>query len=149
MSQADRFCPYAAVYLVLLKDGQALFLKRVPGSYQAGNYSLVAGHLDGDESATQAMIREAKEEAAIILKPEYLEVVHVMHRISSDREYIDLYLKAEKWEGEIINMEPAKCDELKWLELNNLPENIVPEVRLAFENISKNIHYSEFGWNLK
>ena len=43
-------------------------------------------------------------------------------------------------------MEPDKCSELKWNKIDDLPDNIIPEVKLALENISKVIHYSEFGW---
>jgi hypothetical protein len=43
-------------------------------------------------------------------------------------------------------MEPHKCDDLRWFELDNLPENTVLYIRQAIDCISKNIFYSEFGW---
>ena len=146
MSKNERFRIYIAAYLMLIKDGQVLLLRRANTGYQDGNYSLVAGHLDGAETAKQSIIREAKEEAGIILKPADLEVVHVMHRYRTDREYIDIYLKTNAWEGEPTNMEPDKCDELKWCALENLPENMIPEVKLALENTKKKIFYGEIGW---
>ena len=146
MSEKERFKPYAAAYLVLIKDGQVLLLRRFNTGYQDGNYSLVAGHLDGGETTKQCIIHEASEEAGIKLSPEDLEVVHVMHRYRHDREYFDMYLRAEKWTGDIANMEPDKCDELKWYNMNGLPDNMLPEVKLALENINKNVHSGEFGW---
>ena len=146
MSKKERFKPYAAAYLVLIKDGQVLLLRRFNTGYQDGNYSLIAGHLDGGEKTKQCIIREASEEAGIKVSPEDLDVVHVMHRYRPDREYFDIYLCAEKWAGEIANMEPDKCDELKWYDMDSLPDNILPEVKLALENINKNVHYGEFGW---
>jgi 8-oxo-dGTP diphosphatase len=146
MSNKERFKPYAAAYLVLIKDGQALLLRRFNTGYQDGNYSLVAGHLDGGETAKQCIIREAKEEAGISMRPEDLEVVHVMHRLSIDKEYFDIYLRAEKWTGDVANLEPGKCDELRWCDLSNLPDNTLPEVKFALENINKHVHYSELGW---
>jgi 8-oxo-dGTP pyrophosphatase MutT (NUDIX family) len=148
MSEKERFKPYAAAYLVLVKDGQVLLLRRYNTGYQDGNYSLVAGHLEGGETTKQCIIREAKEEAGISLNSEDLEVVHVMHRLRPAREYFDFYLRAEKWTGEIINMEPDKCDELRWCDLGNLPDNMLPEVKLALENIAKGEHYGEIGWNV-
>ncbi len=148
MPNDERFKPYAAVYLVLVKDGQVLLSKRCNTGYQDGNYSLVAGHLDGGETTKQGIIREAKEEANVTINPSDLEVIHVMHRFRPDREYIDFYLKAEKWLGDIKNLEPNKCSELKWYNLNNLPENMAPEVRLALENLNKNIFFSELGWEI-
>lgn len=146
MSTTERFKPYAAVYLVLIKDEQILLLRRYNTGWQDGNYSLVAGHFDGGETAKQSIIREAKEEAGISLNSNDLEVVHVMHQIRPDREYFDVYLRAEKWLGDINILEPNKCDELRWYKLNDLPNNILPGVKLALENIKQNIHYSEFGW---
>ena len=146
MSEKERFRPFAAAYLVLIKDGQVLLSKRHNTGYQDGNYGLVSGHFDGGETAEQCIIREADEEANINLSPKDLEVVHVMHRLGPDREYFDIYLKAKKWIGDISIMEPDKCSELKWNKIDDLPDNIIPEVKLALENISKVIHYSEFGW---
>jgi 8-oxo-dGTP pyrophosphatase MutT (NUDIX family) len=149
MSTKEKFKPYAAAYLMLIKDGQVLLLRRFNTGYQDGNYSLVAGHLDGGETAKQCIIREANEEAGIMISPKNLDVVHLMHRFNPDREYFDIYLRAEKWTGNIMNMEPKKCDELKWYSMDGLPNNILPEIKLALENINKNIHYSEFGWQNK
>jgi len=146
MSKEERFRIYIAAYLMLIKDGQVLLLRRANTGYQDGNYSLVSGHLDGAETAKQCIIREAEEEAGIKLKPAELDVVHVMHRYRPEREYIDIYLKADAWEGEAINMEPDKCDELKWYPLENLPDNMIPEVKLALENTKKKIFYGEIGW---
>lgn len=142
----ERFKPYAAAYLVLVKDGHVLLLRRFNTGYQDGQYSLVSGHLDGGETTKQCIIREAREEAGIEVHLEDLEVVHFMHRYRPDREYLDIYLRTEKWTGEITNMESDKCDELTWYDLGKLPDNVLPEVQFALENIHKNVHYSEFGW---
>ncbi len=146
MSKNERFRIYIAAYLILIKDGQVLLLRRANTGYQDGNYSLVAGHLDGAETAKQCIIREAKEEANLKLGPADLDVVHVMHRYRTDREYIDIYLKTDTWEGDITNKEPDKCDELKWCPLKNLPDNMIPEVKLALENMKKKVFYGEIGW---
>lgn len=146
MENTEKFRAYASAYIVLVKGDQVLLLRRYNTGYQDGNYGLVAGHFEGGETAKECIIRESREEAGIVLSPDDLDVVHVMHRIYPEREYFDVFLRAEKWGGEIINMEPDKCDELKWYDLNNLPENMVPEVKLALENIRSGIAYGQFGW---
>lgn len=148
MSGKEKFKPYAAAYLVLVNGEQILLSKRLNTGYQDGNYSLIAGHFEGGETAKDCIIREASEEAGIMLSLEDLEVVHVVHRLTPQREYFDIYLRAKKWSGEIVNMEPDKCDKLAWYGLDCLPLNILPEVEFVLENINKNIHYSEFGWRL-
>jgi len=146
MIKKERFRIYIAAYLILVKDGQVLLLKRANTGYQDGNYSLVAGHFEGAETAKQCIIREAEEEAGIKVAPADLEVVHVMHRYRSDREYIDIYLRTNTWSGNIINNEPDKCDDLKWFSLDKLPNNILPETKLTLENIKHKIFYGEIGW---
>jgi 8-oxo-dGTP pyrophosphatase MutT (NUDIX family) len=146
MSEKERFKIYSAAYLILVKDKQILLQRRYNTGYQDGNYSLVAGHLEGGETTKQCIIRETEEEAGITLQPDDLKVIHVMHRITPNREYFDIYLRAEKWAGNITNKEPDKCDGIKWFKTDNLPANMVPEVKSALENINKNLYYSEFGW---
>ena len=97
------------------------------------------------------MIREAKEEAGIDIKEEDMEIIHTMHRNEmvnpvEIRERVDVFIKVEKWDGELQNMEPHKCDDLSWFSLNDLPENTIPYVKFALECIDKNIFYSEYGW---
>jgi 8-oxo-dGTP diphosphatase len=142
-----RFTIYSAVYLLLIKEGQILLLRRFNTGWMDGNYSVPAGHLDGKESVAQAMVREAKEEAGIKIQPEDLKVVHTMNRNSTGgREYIDFFLVAHKWEGEPCVTEPDKCDDVRWFDLDNLPENLLPYVKLAIENYQKGVTFAEFGW---
>ena len=141
----NRFKPFCAVYLLLQKDDQILFHQRKNSGYQDGNYSLVAGHMEGGETAKQTIIREAEEEINIKLDPEKIKEVHVMHRIiGGGREYIDIYIMADEWSGEITNMETEKCSEVCWLPKNNLPANVLPEIKFALDNIRDNIFYSEY-----
>ena len=132
----ERFKFIVAVYLLLIKDNQILLSRRLNTGFEDGNYGLVSGHLEGSESVFKGIIREAKEEANLDLKREDLELAHVLHRISSldGSERIDFFLKCEKWDGEIKNMEEDKCDDLSWFDLDKLPENTIGYVRDVIEN---------------
>ena len=68
-----------------------------------------------------------------------------MHRISND-ERVDFFLAAETWSGEITNLEPDKCDELRWVPLDQLPENTIPYVRQALENYRNGVWFDSYGW---
>ena len=146
MAEAQRFKIFIAAYLVLEDNGKLLLHKRANSGYEDGNYSLVAGHLDGAETAKHSIIREAYEEAGIKLTTEDLEVVHVTHRFSPTREYIDIFLKANKWQGQVVNKEPHKCAELAWFPKDNLPDNLILPVKHALEQIDQAKTYSDFGW---
>jgi ADP-ribose pyrophosphatase YjhB (NUDIX family) len=142
----ERFKLIPTSHLILIKDNKILLLRRFNTGYEDGNYSVVAGHLDGNETFIQAMVREAREEAGIDIKPEDLKVVHVMHRKEPNEERIDFFIMAKKWKGEPKIMESHKCDDLSWFELDNLPKNIIPYVKQAIENIRNKTFYSEHGW---
>lgn len=144
-SEGDRHRPFSAVYLLLFDDSEILLLKRKNTGHRDGEYSLVAGHIEAGETATEAMVREAKEEIGIEIERSALEGVHVIHRNSGARVYLDLYFVADEWTGEIRNMEPEKCAELGWFDSAELPDNTVPYVTQAIANVSGGV-FSEFGW---
>lgn len=134
-------------HLILLRSDKILLLRRFNTGYEDGNYSVIAGHLDGNETFMQAMVREAREEVGLDLRLDMLEVVHVIHRkVPNGDERIDFFIRANKWKGEPTIMEPQKCDDLKWFELNRLPNNVIPYVKLAIDCIRKGVLYSEHGW---
>ena len=141
----DRFKVIPTSHLILVKDGKILLLRRFNTGWGDGNYSVIAGHLDGNETFLQAMVREAEEEAGIELSQEDLEVVHVVHR-KSNEERIDFFILAKRWKGDPRNMEPHKCDDLNWFEMDKLPENTIPYIRQAIGCFRKGVFYSEHGW---
>ncbi len=143
----------SAVHLFLVKDGKILLLRRFNTGYEDGSYSVPAGHIDGNERATTAMLREAKEETGVVINEEDIRMVHVMHRIShgthpsKTEERIDFFFEATEWQGEPKIMETNKCDDLSWFRINQLPQNVIPYVKTGIENYEKKILFSEFGWN--
>jgi 8-oxo-dGTP pyrophosphatase MutT (NUDIX family) len=148
MQTKERFRPHVAVLLFLIKDNQVLLQRRFKTGYADGWYSLISGHIDGNEQATNAMVREAKEEGGITIDPKNLHMVHIDHRISKDKkEYIDMFFTCSVWEGEPKIMEPHKHDDLSWFPIEKLPENTLPFVTNALKSYQNNIFYSEFGWN--
>ncbi|MFH1959613.1 MAG: NUDIX domain-containing protein [Patescibacteria group bacterium] len=140
-----RFKLVIAVYLILIKDDKILLQRRYNTGYKDGNYSLPAGHLDDNESITQALLREVKEEIDLDLKPEDVELVHIMHRREDDIR-IDLFFTAKKYQGIPRNAELDKCDDLSWFPLDSLPENTLLYIREAIKNYFSKTLYSEVGW---
>lgn len=143
---SERFRLKAAVYLMPIKEEKVLLSRRFNTGWMDGQYSLIAGHLDGNEKASIAMIREAFEEAGIKIDNNDLIPVKVVHRHSADDEYIDFFFITKKWEGEPKIMETDKCDDLSWFAISELPENILPHVRQVLESYRNNIPLIESGW---
>jgi 8-oxo-dGTP diphosphatase len=141
----EKFKVTPAAHLLLRRNNELLLLRRKNTGYEDGNYSVVAGHIEANESPKTAMIREAREEAGIIIKPEDLGMAVVIYRLSNE-ERLDFFFTTETWRGEINNMEPNKCDDLSWFNVNDLPKNVIPYVSEAIKCYQKGIKYSEFGW---
>jgi len=141
----ELFRLYSAAHLVLIQDNKVLLAQRSNTGYQDGSYALPAGKLDGGETATRTVAREAQEEIGIVIQNEDLHMLHVMHLLDG-RESVGFFLTTEHWEGDIRNMEPHKCSDLGWFPLDVLPENTIPYIRHALECIQKGETYSEFGW---
>ena len=152
--ESKRFKLKVGVFLFLIQDHQILLLRRYNTGIDDGLYVVPMGAIDGNETVTEALIREAAEEANIVLKPENLQITHIMHRLHTmpdgfSFEQIDIFFNTSDYEGVIENLEPHKCDELKFYPLNNLPEKIVPFIRHAINCTTKGQFFSEFGWEEK
>lgn len=143
----NNFTYVGSAYLFLIEDNKILLQRRYQTGFEDGNYGVPAGHLDGGETAKEGCVREIKEEIGIDLKPEDLTVVAVMHRKAQNDERIDFFMTTSRYEGEVQNCEPDKCDDLSWFPLDDLPENIVEYVKVAIESYKSGAFYSEYGWN--
>lgn len=139
----ERFKMRVAVHLILEQNNKFLLLRRYNTGYEDGNYSVIAGHLNGNETIKEAMRREALEEANITINDENLKIVGIMHRKDGD-ESIDYYLYTNKFSGNIKIMEPNKCDDLSFYKLDNLPTNIIPYIKTALYNYKNNMIFSEY-----
>ena len=141
----ERFKMVVTIHLLLIEENNILLQRRYNTGYEDGNYSVVAGHLDGEETVIQAMQREAMEEAGIEIKEEDLKIVHVMNR-KTDRESIDYFFTCQKYTGKIHIIEKDKCDELSFYPLDQLPHNVIPYIRKAIEYSVAEVPFSVYGW---
>lgn len=132
-------------YLILLKDQEILLGRRINTWYYDGYYSVPAGHVEADESPTEGLIRETKEEIGITIDSKDAKLVHTMYRAKHDEtgQRVDFFFVVEKWSGDTVNTEPHKCDDLRWFPLDALPENMMHHVRVALGYYQKGVDYSE------
>lgn len=142
----ERFKQIISVGIILInKNNEVLLQKRCNTGYMDGKYALVAGHLEPNESMLSGIIREIKEEIGIELEKEKVNFVCLV-RSGDDNEYINTYFKYEVFDGNVVNMEPDKCSELKWFNINVLPSNIVPNDKRAIYNMINNIILDEYNF---
>jgi mutator protein MutT len=133
------------VHLLFFRGDQILLLRRFNTGYADGQYSVPAGHLDGGETVLAAAAREAQEETGLRLAVNDLSFSSVMHRME-DEERVDFFVHVRQWQGEPANTEPDKCDELRWVNVRELPDNTIPYVRKAIQNHRAGVAFQEFSW---
>ncbi len=127
--------------LILYNRGKILLLKQTKP--KGGNYTLVGGTVEAMEFARPALIREAFEEAGIILKEKNLQLVHVLHKIKNQQHRIIMYFKAHQWEGKLQTREPHKFKKAEWFDIDNLPSKLTLTVRNVLIAYRKGLPYSE------
>jgi 8-oxo-dGTP diphosphatase len=133
------------VHLLFFRGNQILLLRRFNTGYRDGEYSVPAGHLDGNETVMTAAAREAGEEIEVQIEAGEMAFSSVMHRNEGD-ERVDFFMHVRRWRGEPVNVETDKCDELRWTDVNDLPMNTIPYVRQAIQNHLNRVKFDEFGW---
>ena len=133
------------VHMFFLRTGKILLIRRFQTGYKDGYYSVPAGHLDGNEPVRLAALREAQEEIGVRIDPAEVRFAGVFHRYEDD-ERVDFFVHVRKWDGEPVNAEPEKCDELRWVDVNELPENTIPYIRQAIKNFQAGVMFEEVGW---
>ncbi|MCX4633111.1 NUDIX domain-containing protein [Streptomyces sp. NBC_01443] len=130
-------------------DGRVLLGLRHPDVIYAGNtWHFLAGKCE-QESAVTCLVREAREEAGLVIDPADVKLVHVVHVVDTPggQPLMHMVFQADRWEGIPELREPHKCLAWQWWEPANLPERLVPYTRAAIEGITAGRHYTELGWD--
>jgi ADP-ribose pyrophosphatase YjhB (NUDIX family) len=133
-----------AVHVFLFRSDRVLLLRRANTGYADGQWSVPAGHLEGNETVTQGARRELVEEVGVSLPAERLAFAGVMHRTERGGR-IDFFLRAElrATDSQPSNREPHKCSELAWTDPKALPPDVIPYIRAALAQLADGIAFAE------
>lgn len=104
------------VHLYLERDGTILLGLRHPqSSYAPLQHHFLAGRCE-QESAIACLVREAWEEAGLVIKAEDVELVHTVHLVDAPggQPRIQLVFRAHRWQGEPEVREEDKCVSWGW-----------------------------------
>ncbi len=131
---------HVGINVIVVKNNQLLLGKR-KNVYGAGTWGMSGGHLEDMEGMKDAAARELFEETGIKAE-EYIFSDIVNDR--RDNHYLQIGFVAKNHKGEPQVREPDRCEERKWFDLDDLPENIFPG---HVENIRLYLENSNFGDN--
>jgi ADP-ribose pyrophosphatase YjhB (NUDIX family) len=137
---SDRHLTRTAVFVILERDNKVFFLRRANTGWADGLLTLPAGHVDKGSQVREAAIKETKEEAGVDIEIDDLEFVHVDYLRD---EYTNFYFKATKWTSEPKLGEPHLASEAVWIDKDNLPDDVTPQLKRLFKQISNGSFFSE------
>jgi 8-oxo-dGTP pyrophosphatase MutT (NUDIX family) len=140
-----------SVYVLLLREEEVFLLRRANTGWMDGAWTVVAGHVEPNESVSEAAIREAGEEAGVVIAPQDLRVLGAMHRRGEEgQDRVDWFYTSTRWRHEARNAEPDKCSEVKWARLDESSRDlaVLDYVRASFCQPQGEPWLCEFGWSL-
>jgi 8-oxo-dGTP diphosphatase len=130
----------AASYVVLRRADEVLLQLRRGTGYMDGCWASLAGHVDPYESAVDAAVREAREEAGVEIRAVDLRPLTTLHRVEVGgppvEQRCDFFFEVTRWTGEPTVLEPAKCAAMRWFALDALPIDVVPHERLVLDGLA-------------
>ena len=129
--------------LILIERGRVLLLRQTKRN--GGNYTLLGGKVESQESARRTLVREGKEEAGIILDEADLRLAHVLHKRTGDGHRVTLYFQTHTWDGHLRSRERDKFKSVEWCSLRQLPDNLTGTVRHVLREVQEGRIYSEFA----
>lgn len=97
--------PNVTVAAIIEQEGKFLLVEE--HTAQGLKLNQPAGHLEANESLQHAVVREAREESAYDIEPQFLVGVYRWHATNSDTTYLRF-----AYHGKIVNFHPdQKLDE--------------------------------------
>lgn len=134
-----------SVQLILENEDKILLMKRKNTGYEDGKYSLPGGHVEPNEEIRKALVREAQEEIGIHINVQDVEFYKVMNRkVNTEQEYVDFIFKANRWTGNVTNEEKDKCEEIIWVNKEEIPKNTLNFIPKILKNEEST--YLPYNW---
>ncbi len=136
-----------SVNVYIINNGKVLLGRRVNTGFADGQLCPPGGHVKKGETPTRAMLREIEEELGTTVKPQDLEFVCVAARNTSPTEYVAYEFVIRDKGYTFQNAEPDKCSELVWVDINDLPDDVIDHfMQVINKGIIGNQPYLELGF---
>ena len=127
----------------IIREEKILLGKR-GNVFGKGTWALPGGHLEYMERADQTIIRELQEEMGIMVEPSKVELLAVTDDLEEElhTHYIHLTFKVAIGDQEPSLLEPEACEEWRWFDLQEVPEDIFPPHQKIFQTIESQAVYA-------
>jgi mutator protein MutT len=136
-----------AVNVFIMQDNKVLLGRRANTGWMDGKLCAPGGHIEAGESPTVAIIREIEEELGVAVRPEDIEFLCIAARNTLPMGYASYEFVIRDKEYKFKNNEPELCSELVWVEVDNLPDDVIDDFRLIIEqSLIQGKTYLELGY---
>lgn len=119
----------AAVVVHDTAADRVVMLRRGPhAKFGRGLWDVPVGKCDPGEAVPDAAVRELHEETGLVVDPADLRLGHVVHGARGAEApggFLTVVFVTERWSGELVNREPAKHAEARWVPTGDLPSDVV------------------------
>lgn len=130
MGESERLTIRTAVFVLVLNDvGQILLQQRANTGFLDGYWDLPSGHVEPGEPIVESARRELEEEVRLQVSTENLKLVHINQNLL-DIPYINFTFWGQKWQGEPKIGEPEKVSDVRFFDVNELPDKCSLGVRV-------------------
>ncbi len=129
--------PRVGIGVLIQNDKEEVLLGERMGSHGEGEWCFPGGHLDFGETIFDTAKRETMEETGLEIDEfELISVADELQYIKTDnKHYLNIGIRAKYKGGEPKVMEPNKCKEWKWFDLDDLPEKMLEGSKLTIKNL--------------
>ncbi|MFE6691334.1 NUDIX domain-containing protein [Streptomyces sp. NPDC057743] len=118
--------------------------------FAQGMWDLPVGKSEPGEPITETAVRELYEETGLTVKPEFLKVAHIIHGawgVEAPNGFLTVVFAAHDWTGEPENREPRKHAQVRWVDVDAIPENFVETTSSALQrHLAEGPEVSLDGW---
>ena len=136
-----------SVNIFVINNTKVLLGRRTNTGWMDGFLCPPGGHVGKGETPILAALREIKEELGVNVELSDLKFACVAARNTSPTEYVayEFIIRDKNYKFE--NVEPEKCSELVWVEINNLPHDVIDHfVQIINKGIIGKSSYLEIGY---
>jgi MoaA/NifB/PqqE/SkfB family radical SAM enzyme/ADP-ribose pyrophosphatase YjhB (NUDIX family) len=121
---------------LIVRVGDEILLGKRLNCYGAGTWALPGGHLEPGERCVKTVCREAMEELGVGVEPHQLTLVGVSDDPTPTNgvRHIHFTFELRRTTFEPENMEPHRCEELRFFDLSQLPDELFPPHRPIIAN---------------
>ncbi|MGW2258953.1 NUDIX domain-containing protein [Streptomyces sp. NPDC001780] len=118
--------------------------------FAQGMWDLPVGKSQPGEPITETAVRELYEETGLTVKPEALQVAHIIHGawgVEAPSGFLTVVFVANDWTGEPANREPRKHAQVCWVDVDEIPDEFVDTTARALQrHLANGSQVSLDGW---